>query len=1315
MGRRKWKRIGAVALAAALMLGGLPYVGGSQAVLAKENGVSYYIDAVDGNDDNDGTSPQQAWKTFAHVAELQLGAGDSLLLKAGCAWNDEKLEVSNAAGTAEQPVTIGSYGEGKKPVINGNGNAWLPAGSKNVSKQDAGVVHVYNSKNIIIENLEVTNEEGDAADLMGDTSEYDQSKYLLSGIVVENHDAGDLSGVQIRNNTVHHVNSFMKGGADKGAGGILALVTGSQKESSYKDLQITGNEVYDVCHEAIYMESSWAARAIVGGANSQDAGKNPWVGWKDIYVANNYVHHVAGDGIVLINADGGVAEYNLVQEAACEDWTYAGRNPAHAAIWMWDCDNVTMQYNEACFTESTQDGMAFDSDYGNQNILYQYNYSHDNKGGFYMSCPGPYYNANVVVRYNLSVNDGGSFNGARIIRVGEKGGIGNQIYNNTIYWDKDYEMAVVQQGSWGTPPSGGTEITNNIFYGNSSAAVTMTDNAGITYSNNAVYGNVASVYPAEDTHVVKGDAPFDASKVEYTTGTFADGKVTLGTVTGLVPSDDAATVDAGAYHPAVPEEALDAIADELTATQITAADKDYAQNAAPHVNQNGSAKVDIGAYESQAEGNLEPAGDVDKAYLNKLILQGKGYVQSEFAAAGWSAFQAALKDAEVIKLNEYASQSDVDASAEALAAAMSVLRKVERVESTAETGDNLVAQRNEDDSYDNVSFEAAGFNWGYWQASREISDAQAHSGDHSLKVDQTNGSQTGYSELGSVPVSPNEDYFGEAWVYCADSDVGSIGIEVKHHNSVTGGKGDIKLIQNVHPQATGADGWHQIRFTFTTQEYSTVSIAIGTDISPIYLDDVYIYEKYTTREIERPNYEKLDAALALAAEPEEAYTPDSWSAYRAAYITAKAKRVDAAASQDIVNQTAETLEAAYHALKKQEKEAAAVKKAPAAKTGLIADGSAQALVTAGEAAGGTLVYSLSENGSYTETIPTGREAGSYVVYYYAKGDSTHTDSKVASVKVTIAEKSGRPDNTGGGSESGAGTSSPSGTAAAVHTHSYSVNVTKAATCTEPGTRTSTCSCGDSRTETIPALGHKYTSKVTKEATTEAEGVRTYTCSRCGDSYTESISKKKAETQSVDVSVTSGGKTVKMNAGVSYQSEVTYTGSKITAKDLGLKLDLSALYKKVTIRKGNVKPAGLFKTTYVGKNNLHPTKKASMYARVSLNEKKAKKAGLKAAEVKALKKAVSAMNKSFAKNPCTYEINPVDLEADDAKVAADVTWKGSDISNVKGIQVTVSVNGAKKTLALKEGQYQIAVKNEIDKTVVITGQKDFTGVVVVKTK
>ena len=78
--------------------------------------------------------------------------------------------------------------------------------------------------------------------------------------------------------------------------------------------------------------------------------------------------------------------------------------------------------------------------------------------------------------------------------------------------------------------------------------------------------------------------------------------------------------------------------------------------------------------------------------------------------------------------------------------------------------------------------------------------------------------------------------------------------------------------------------------------------------------------------------------------------------------------------------------------------------APAAIDGLTYSGSAQALVRAGSTAHGKLLYSLSKDGTYSETIPTGTDAGEYTVWCKVAGDSNHKDSQPGSVTATIAPK-----------------------------------------------------------------------------------------------------------------------------------------------------------------------------------------------------------------------------------------------------------------------------------------------------------------------
>ena len=78
--------------------------------------------------------------------------------------------------------------------------------------------------------------------------------------------------------------------------------------------------------------------------------------------------------------------------------------------------------------------------------------------------------------------------------------------------------------------------------------------------------------------------------------------------------------------------------------------------------------------------------------------------------------------------------------------------------------------------------------------------------------------------------------------------------------------------------------------------------------------------------------------------------------------------------------------------------------APAAIDGLTYSGSAQALVRAGSTAHGKLLYSLTKDGTYSETIPTGTDAGEYTVWYKVEGDSNHKNSQPKSVTATIAPK-----------------------------------------------------------------------------------------------------------------------------------------------------------------------------------------------------------------------------------------------------------------------------------------------------------------------
>ena len=79
-----------------------------------------------------------------------------------------------------------------------------------------------------------------------------------------------------------------------------------------------------------------------------------------------------------------------------------------------------------------------------------------------------------------------------------------------------------------------------------------------------------------------------------------------------------------------------------------------------------------------------------------------------------------------------------------------------------------------------------------------------------------------------------------------------------------------------------------------------------------------------------------------------------------------------------------------------------------------------------------------------------------------------------------------------------------------HTHNYGEYVSDGnATCTENGTETATCACGETtnRTEENSALGHDFVVTATRPATCGADGVVYYDCTRCSATKEEAVTSR----------------------------------------------------------------------------------------------------------------------------------------------------------------------------------------------------------------
>ena len=77
---------------------------------------TYYVDAINGDDNNDGFG--QAWKTINKISVSTFEPGDSVLFKRDCVWYG-KLYINRSSGINNLPIVYSDYGNGNKPVICG--------------------------------------------------------------------------------------------------------------------------------------------------------------------------------------------------------------------------------------------------------------------------------------------------------------------------------------------------------------------------------------------------------------------------------------------------------------------------------------------------------------------------------------------------------------------------------------------------------------------------------------------------------------------------------------------------------------------------------------------------------------------------------------------------------------------------------------------------------------------------------------------------------------------------------------------------------------------------------------------------------------------------------------------------------------------------------------------------------------------------------------------------------------------------------------------------------------------------------------------
>jgi hypothetical protein len=367
---------------------------------------------------------------------------------------------------------IGAYGRGRRPPrIDATG-------------EDA--VLLKDASHVVLQDLELTNR--------GDRSTKRRGVHLVAERTV-------VRDVMVRRLFIHHVEGDMsKDGG--GSGGIQVDVVGAPREpvQRFAGLRIENNRIEEVARSGIFIAATTDM--------TRPRASEPWPeASSGVVVRGNRLHGMDGDGIVPVGTTGAIVERNVVSDGNRVNRSPVSeeRGPCSAGIWTFHANNTLIQFNEVYGMDFQEgdgcDGTGYDVDYDQDGTVIQFNYSHDNEGGFILLCTDDAPRL-ADVRYNLSVDDRYAFAGSPCpVRQSELDGI--RFYNNTIVAPLIRATAPLEIPIEGVLPlAGDFEFRNNILYAKEPQSNALP--CGDFCSNNLFHN-----LPPSGADAVEGDPLFE--------------------------------------------------------------------------------------------------------------------------------------------------------------------------------------------------------------------------------------------------------------------------------------------------------------------------------------------------------------------------------------------------------------------------------------------------------------------------------------------------------------------------------------------------------------------------------------------------------------------------------------------------------------------------------------------------------------------------------------------------------------------------------------------------------------------------------------
>lgn len=147
------------------------------------NAIVYYVDAIAGDDQNDGRTEDHAWKTLDRVSQADLAPGAFVLFRRGQTFSGGV--TPKTSGAPDSPITFGSYGSGARPVLDGAFGAY-------------SAFELSGRQHVVVRDLDLTNYNGPAVHVN------DVVDVLVYDVVISHTGADqDMSG--IHGNNASHV------------------------------------------------------------------------------------------------------------------------------------------------------------------------------------------------------------------------------------------------------------------------------------------------------------------------------------------------------------------------------------------------------------------------------------------------------------------------------------------------------------------------------------------------------------------------------------------------------------------------------------------------------------------------------------------------------------------------------------------------------------------------------------------------------------------------------------------------------------------------------------------------------------------------------------------------------------------------------------------------------------------------------------------------------------------------------------------------------------------------------------------------------